>query len=41
MSLKVGDAAPNFTLRNTSNETVSLCDFQRKEQCCSLFFSRL
>ncbi len=38
MSLKVGDAAPNFTLKNTNNESVSLSDFNGKKNVVILFF---
>jgi peroxiredoxin len=38
MSLKIGDIAPNFTLRNTSNESVTLSDFQGKSNVVLLFF---
>ena len=38
MSLKVGDAAPNFTLKNTNNESVSLSDFKGKKNVVILFF---
>lgn len=38
MSLKIGDAAPNFTLRNTNNESVTLSDFIGKSNVVLLFF---
>ncbi len=38
MSLQIGDVAPNFTLRNTSNETVTLSDFKGKSNVVLLFF---
>lgn len=38
MSLQIGDVAPNFTLRNTSNETVTLSDFKEKSNVVLLFF---
>ena len=38
MSLKVGDAAPNFSLKNTNNESVSLSDFKGKKNVIILFF---
>jgi len=38
MSLKIGDVAPNFTLRNTSNESVTLSDFKGKSNVVLLFF---
>ena len=38
MSLKVGDLAPNFSLKNTNNESVSLSDFKGKKNVVVLFF---
>jgi glutaredoxin-dependent peroxiredoxin len=38
MPLKVGDAAPNFTLKNTNLEPVSLSDFKGKKNVVLLFF---
>src|SRR3989339_317951 len=38
MSLKAGDLAPNFTLKNTNNESVSLSDFKGKKNVVMLFF---
>jgi len=38
MPLKAGDAAPNFTLRDTNNESVSLADFKGKKNVVVLFF---
>ncbi len=38
MSVKVGDAAPDFTLRNTNNEAVSLSSFKGKSNVVILFF---
>jgi len=38
MSLKAGDLAPNFTLKNTNNESVSLSDFKGKKNVVILFF---
>jgi len=38
MSLKVGDAAPSFSLKNTNNESVSLSDFKGKKNVVILFF---
>jgi peroxiredoxin len=38
MALKVGDAAPNFSLKNTAGETVSLADFKGKKNVVVLFF---
>jgi len=38
MSLKIGDAAPDFTLKNTSNEPVTLSDFKGKSNVVLLFF---
>ena len=38
MSLKVGDTAPNFTLKNTNNESISLSDFKGKKNVVILFF---
>ncbi|MHB9041229.1 MAG: redoxin domain-containing protein [Melioribacteraceae bacterium] len=38
MSLKLGDVAPNFTLKNTNNESVTLSDFKGKSNVVLLFF---
>lgn len=38
MLLKVGDAAPNFSLKNSKNESVSLSDFKGKKNVVILFF---
>lgn len=38
MPLKVGDAAPNFTLKNTNLEPVSLSDFKGNKNVVLLFF---
>lgn len=38
MLLKVGDVAPNFSLKNTNNESVSLSDFKAKKNVVILFF---
>jgi peroxiredoxin len=38
MSLKVGDKAPNFTLKNTNNESITLSDFQGSKNVVILFF---
>lgn len=38
MSLKIGDEAPNFTLKNTSLESVSLSDYKGKKNVVILFF---
>ncbi|MCL4548933.1 MAG: redoxin domain-containing protein [Bacteroidetes bacterium] len=38
MSVKVGDAAPDFTLRNTNNEVVSLGSFKGNSNVVILFF---
>ncbi|PKL82341.1 MAG: peroxiredoxin [Ignavibacteriae bacterium HGW-Ignavibacteriae-3] len=38
MSLKIGDVAPNFTLKNTNNESVTLSDFKGKNNVVLLFF---
>ena len=38
MPLKVGDTAPNFTLRNTDQQSVSLSDFKGKKNVVILFF---
>lgn len=38
MALKVGDAAPNFSLKNTAGEAVSLADFKGKKNVVVLFF---
>ena len=36
--MKAGDLAPNFTLKNTNNESVSLSDFKGKKNVVILFF---
>lgn len=38
MSLKIGDAAPNFTLKNANNEAYTLSDFKGKKNVVLLFF---
>ena len=38
MSLKVGDAAPNFSLKSTGGENISLNDYQGKSNVVLLFF---
>ena len=38
MSLKAGDTAPNFSLRNTNGESISLSDFRGKKNVVILFF---
>lgn len=38
MALKVGDAAPNFSLKNADNETYTLADFKGKKNVVILFF---
>lgn len=38
MSLKVGDVAPNFTLKDTNNQSYSLSDFKDKSNVVILFF---
>lgn len=38
MSLKIGDAAPNFTLKNANNEAFTLSDFKGKKNVVLLFF---
>lgn len=38
MSLKIGDVAPDFTLKNTNNEPVTLSDFKGKSNVVLLFF---
>ncbi len=38
MSLKVGDLAPNFTLKDTNNQTFSLNDYKNKSNVLILFF---
>lgn len=38
MSLKVGDAAPNFTLKDTNNQSYSLSDYKGKSNVVILFF---
>lgn len=38
MALKVGDAAPNFTLKNAAGETFALADFKGKKNVVLLFF---
>jgi glutaredoxin-dependent peroxiredoxin len=38
MAIKVGDAAPNFTLRDTNNQSYTLNDFKGKSNVVLLFF---
>ncbi|MDQ7815600.1 MAG: redoxin domain-containing protein [Melioribacteraceae bacterium] len=38
MSLKIGDVAPNFTLKNANNEAYTLSDFKGKKNVVMLFF---
>ncbi|MFA7228307.1 MAG: redoxin domain-containing protein [Melioribacteraceae bacterium] len=38
MSLKAGDVAPNFSLRNTNNELITLSDYKGKSNVVLLFF---
>jgi glutaredoxin-dependent peroxiredoxin len=38
MSLKVGDIAPNFILKNTNLEPISLSDYKGKKNVVILFF---
>lgn len=38
MSLKVGDIAPNFTLKDTNNQSYSLSDYKNKSNVVILFF---
>lgn len=38
MAIKVGDTAPNFSLKNTDLEQVSLSDFKGKKNVVLLFF---
>lgn len=38
MALKVGDAAPNFSLKNASDETYTLTDYKGKKNVVLLFF---
>ena len=38
MALKVGDVAPNFTLKDTNLESVSLSDYKGKKNVVVLFF---
>ncbi len=38
MSVKIGEAAPNFTLKNQNMEPVSLADFRGKKNIVLLFF---
>ena len=38
MALKVGDAAPNFTLKNAAAEAYTLSDFKGKKNVVLLFF---
>ncbi len=38
MALRVGDAAPNFTLKNAADEKYSLSDFKGKKNVVVLFF---
>ena len=41
MSLKVGDAAPDFTLKNHHLEDVKLSDFKGEKNVVILFFPLL
>lgn len=38
MAIKVGDKAPDFTLKNTNGEDVTLSSYQGKSQVIVLFF---
>jgi peroxiredoxin len=38
MSLMIGDAAPNFTLKNANNESYTLSEFKGKKNVVLLFF---
>ncbi len=38
MAIKVGDAAPNFSLKDTANQTHSLADYKGKSNVVLLFF---
>jgi len=38
MSLKVGDVAPNFTLKNATGESYNLSDYKGKKNVVLLFF---
>ena len=38
MALKVGDAAPDFTLKSSANEAFTLSDFKGKKNTVILFF---
>jgi len=38
MSLKIGDVAPNFTLKNANNEAYTLSNFKGKKNVVMLFF---
>lgn len=38
MAIKVGDKAPDFTLKNTNGEDVTLSSYQGKSQVVVLFF---
>lgn len=38
MSLKVGDVAPNFTLKDTNNQSYTLSDYKDKSNVVILFF---
>ena len=38
MALKVGDAAPNFTLKSAANEAYTLADYKGKKNVLLLFF---
>jgi len=38
MSLKVGDVAPNFTLKNANNESFTLSDYKGEKNVVLLFF---
>lgn len=38
MQLKIGDTAPNFSLKNANNETYTLSDYKGKRNVVILFF---
>jgi len=38
MALKVGDVAPNFTLKDTNNQAYTLSDYKDKRNVVILFF---
>ena len=38
MALKIGNAAPDFTLKSTNNETITLSNFKGKSNVVILFF---